>query len=256
MQRELLLPSLASVSSAADARRIDIDIVRSARRRSMAIHVSPQGQVEVRVPLRVSAPEISAFLERHRDWVLRKVGDAERNPPWQPQWQPGGEWFWRGERVSLASAGPRGGCLLDGQLALPLRADDDAARWQRAVLLWHRRAAGAMLDARARELFSQHCAPHRLARVEFRWMRVTWGTCGGKRGMDKKRDVVLRLNPWLASLPPSLCDAILLHELAHVEHMNHGAAFYRRLSELNPAWREHDRELRPWARRLLPLLSS
>jgi len=236
--------------------RIAVDIVRSPRRKNLAVHVSAKGEVQVRAPLRASDPLIARFLDTHRDWIMRKVADAQRHPPWQPRWQAGGDWFWRGERIVFVGGGPRGGYLLDGQLALPLRAQDGSERWQRAVLGWHRREAERLLEARARELFSQHAAPHRLQRVEFRWMRATWGTCGGKRAADKRRDVVLRLNPWLAALPPHLCDAILLHELAHVEHMNHGAGFYRRLAEINPLWREHDRELRPWARRLLPLLTA
>ena len=65
--------------------------------------------------------------------------------------------------------------------------------------------------------------------------------------------MVIRLNPWLASLPPALSDAVLLHELAHVEHMHHGAAFYRRLERMDPRWREHDDGLKHWARILFPV---
>lgn len=244
------------LTAGTEPRRITVGVVRSARRRNLAVHVNAKGEVQVRAPLRAPDALITRFLDAHRDWIQRKVADALRQPPWQPAWRAGGEWYWRGERVVFVAGGPRGGSLLDGQLAMPLRHDDDADRWQRAVLNWHRREAAALLESRARDLFVLHAAPHRLAKVEFRWMRATWGTCGGKRGTDKRRDVVLRLNPWLAALPPHLSDAILLHELAHVEHMNHGAGFYSRLAEINPQWREHDRELRPWARRLLPLLTS
>lgn len=243
-------------TSAQSSSLVTVDVVRSARRRNLAIHVNPQGKVEVRAPLAASARAIAEFLDRHRDWVLRKVAEADASPPWQPAWGVGGQWLWRGEPVVLAPGGPRGGRLFDDQLALPLRHDDEPGRWREATFRWHRRAAEELLATRAAGLFQMHCGEHRLARVELRWMRATWGTCSGRRATDRRRDVVLRLNPWLASLPPALCDAILLHELAHVEHMNHGPAFYRRLGQLNPDWKAQDRELRLWARRLFPLIDA
>lgn len=232
---------------------IRIDIVRSPRRRTLAIHVGARGAVEVRAPLWIGAGEIAVFLERHRNWIRRKVDEAAAAPAWMPRWDAGGDWYWRGERVLLVAAPARRAGLQPGELHLPVMAGAAAADWQRAVFNWHRREAKTLLTARIRELFAQHGGTHRLKAIEFRWMRATWGTCGGRRAADGRRDVVIRLNPWLAALPPAVADAVLLHELAHIEHMNHGAAFYRRLERLDPQWREHDRELKHWARLLFPV---
>lgn len=254
MQRDLpLVEAVITDETAGWAQHVAVDVVRSPRRRSLAIHVSPSGQVEVRAPARTDPREIAAFLERHRAWVLRKLADARANPPWVPTWGAGGQWYWRGEAITLAGNGPRGGQLVDGVLRLSVADGHGEDKWRRALFLWHRRAAAELLHERAVALFAEHCGRHRLRTIEFRWMRVTWGTCGGRRAPDGVRDVKLRLNPWLAALPPALCDAILLHELAHVEHMNHGAGFYRRLAALNPDWRAHDDELKHWSRLLLPV---
>ena len=125
--------------------------------------------------------------------------------------------------------------------------------WRRAVLQWHQREARAWLEPRLSALFAAHCRGHHLAAVHWRWTRVTWGTCRAPRGADGGRQVQIRLNYRLAALPPALADAVLLHEIAHVGHLNHGPGFHRRLAALDPAWREHDREIRRWGRRLLPL---
>jgi len=253
---QLDLPLQQTVTVVPDATpALDVAIVRSARRRSLALHVSAHGKVELRAPLRASQRDIAAFLQRHRDWVLRKVADATASPPWTPQWSEGGQWYWQGEVVRLAAGGPRGGQLAGAVLSLQVKPDSDAQAWQRAVALWHRREAAALLQARAALLFDRHCSGHRLKRIDTRWMRATWGTCAGRRAADGKRDITLRLNLWLAALPADLCDAILLHELAHVEHMNHGAGFYRRLTLLNPGWREHDAQLKHWARLLFPVVA-
>ena len=244
---------LPLAEAAPGIREVAVAVVRLPRRRSLAIHVSPLGEVEVRAPLATDSRDIAAFLQRHRDWVLRKVAAARAAPPWEPAWAPGGDWFWRGETLALAAGGRRGGELQGGRLLLPLAAAAPPDAWRRQVFAWHRRQAAPLLADRVGELFAQHCAGHRLLGIELRWMRATWATCGGRRGLDGRRDVRLRLNPWLAALPPLLCDAVLLHELAHVEHMHHGKAFYRRLARLNPDWAAHDETLRDWSRRLLPI---
>lgn len=51
-----------------------------------------------------------------------------------------------------------------------------------------------------------------------------WGSCSAKDNIN------LNLN--LVRLPQVLCDYILLHELCHLRHRDHGASFHRLLEEL------------------------
>jgi predicted metal-dependent hydrolase len=50
------------------------------------------------------------------------------------------------------------------------------------------------------------------------------------------REGVIRLNESLATLPTSVMEETLAHELVHLELFNHSSAFWRRLSELLPDW--------------------
>ena len=45
-------------------------LIRS-RRRSLALQISPEGELIVRAPLRMSQREIDALVARHRDWIAR-----------------------------------------------------------------------------------------------------------------------------------------------------------------------------------------
>lgn len=270
MSLEFLLPSAQIIDEPLPGLPgIEVTVVRSSRRRHLAIHVCPMGRVEVRASLHARDQDIRDFFARHRLWVGRKLAEAAAHPPWVPAWREGGLWYWCGEQIELRRGGPRGGQLVDGALCLPMakgaantavlseaEAVADAAGWQRATLRWHRQAAEDLLYPRLAALFATHCAGHRLHAVQWRWMRATWGTCRAKRLAVGSRAVSIRLNPWLAALPPQLCDAVLLHELAHVEHMNHGAGFYRRLAYLDPDWRVHDAALKRWARLLFPVASQ
>jgi len=44
-------------------------------------------------------------------------------------------------------------------------------------------------------------------------------------------------------LPPELRDYIILHELAHLEQMNHSRAFWDLLEQLDPKARQHDKAI-------------
>lgn len=242
---------LATSPPAADA--VEVVVVRSARRRTLALHVSDGGRIEARVPLRVPAVEVERFVHEHRRWLLRKVAEFAGAPRWRPNWGEGGEWFVQGVPLRLVAGSARGVVQHGDSLALPLSALADPTRCRRRVVGWHKTETGNRLRARTEELFARHCAGDVLRGVEFRWMRATWGTCTARRLPTGARQATIRLNLWLGAVPPALADAVILHEIAHVAHMHHGAAFYRRLDALDPGRARHDEELKHWARLLFPV---
>ena len=49
-----------------------VEVVRSARK-SLALEIRPDGRVLVRAPMRTGMPQIRAFVDRHRDWIEKKL---------------------------------------------------------------------------------------------------------------------------------------------------------------------------------------
>ena len=47
---------------------IPVELVRS-RRKTLALHITADGKVQVRAPLRTPRPVIRLFVEQHRDWI-------------------------------------------------------------------------------------------------------------------------------------------------------------------------------------------
>ena len=97
-----------------------------------------------------------------------------------------------------------------------------------------RQQAARDLPARLRALAAEH--GYTVGSVTVRAQRTRWGSCSPTGRIS--------LNWRLIQLPPSVSDYILLHELAHLTHLNHSARFWREVERICP-WH---REARAWLR--------
>lgn len=65
--------------------------------------------------------------------------------------------------------------------------------------------------------------------------RTRYGSCSGKNS--------LCFSCWLGACPPEAVDLVVVHELCHIVHKNHGPQFYALLESVLPDWRERKRKL-------------
>jgi len=66
-------------------------------------------------------------------------------------------------------------------------------------------------------------------------MKKRWGSCSKQKGII--------LNTELVKAPSHTIDYVVMHELCHLKHYNHGKAFYRLLNSVMPDWRERKKRL-------------
>jgi len=75
-------------------------------------------------------------------------------------------------------------------------------------------------------------------RLVFRRQKTRWGSCSGKNNIN--------LNIKIAALPAHLQDYVLLHELVHTKHKNHGRLFWAELDKLTGDARQLRKEMRKY----------
>ncbi|MBQ8985250.1 M48 family metallopeptidase [Candidatus Saccharibacteria bacterium] len=63
-----------------------------------------------------------------------------------------------------------------------------------------------------------------------------WGSCSSKR--------TISLNIGLMKLPEPLRDYVILHELAHLNHMDHSKAFWAEVETHDKNYKAHDKKLK------------
>ena len=81
--------------------------------------------------------------------------------------------------------------------------------------------------------------------LRLRPLRASWGRCSS-RGV-----VTLSLD--LAQLPESLAEYVLVHELAHLTHLDHSPRFWALVDRHLPDRKGRVEALKAWQARILPL---
>ena len=99
-----------------------------------------------------------------------------------------------------------------------------------------RMAAKRTLPARLAELAEKYSFTYN--RVRIKHNVSNWGSC------SRKGNINLNLN--LVRLPDDLKDYVLLHELCHLKHPNHGEAFHALLESVCPDHRKKEKEVRKY----------
>lgn len=67
--------------------------------------------------------------------------------------------------------------------------------------------------------------------------RTRFGSCSGKNSIS--------FSLYLMQHPPQAIDYVVVHELSHIRHKNHGPAFYAEVERYMPDYRQRQAMLRP-----------
>src|SRR5690606_15106137 len=68
-------------------------------------------------------------------------------------------------------------------------------------------------------------------RLTIRGQRTLWGSCSGEGAIS--------LNWKLMACPADVIDYVIVHELSHIPHRNHGPGFWRLVARFDPDYKRH-----------------
>ena len=229
--RDLVTRDARSMALGAGA--IDYVLVRRRGRRGIGLKVDETG-LTVSAPATMPLARVEALARESERWILRKIAEwSERQVP-VAAWHDGAPLNFLGEVVTLRVVpGKRSHAeLAAGELRVTLRGDT-GEEIRRAVVRWYRRAAHEWLAERTRTLATRAgIAP---PKVMISSAMARWGSCNSRREV--------RLAWRLVKAPLALIDYVICHELAHLRHMNHSAAFWAEVGRQCPDYKRLRAEL-------------
>ena len=216
------------------AEAIPYTIRRSPRARRVSVTVDPSAGVEVVLPGRAREREAAAAIRELRPWIERRLRALAR---------------------ARAELGRREGFVPYLGEALELRADPGRERVARrgdallvpagdhvpALERWYRRRARAEIEPRLRHACD--AAGHDLRGLSIRGQRTRWASCSPTGTMS--------FNWRLLLAPAPVLEAVVWHEVCHLDIPDHSPRFWRLLQKRCPDYREHQR----WLKRYGALLT-
>ena len=210
---------------------------RRARRRTIGIAVDERGLCAA-APRWATVAEVEAFIREKERWVLKRLDEArcQAKPPFL--WQEGARLPYLGRDLVLARGRLAATWLDDIRLQVPAPAFRSAGELRGAVLGWLKQAALALFAGRIERLAPalKVAAPE----VGLSNAASQWGSCSvGPHGRGR-----VLLHWKLVHFEVRLVDYVVAHELAHLRHMNHSAAFWRTVESVYPDHKAARRALR------------
>ncbi len=209
-------------------------ITKKRGQRTMRLRVDTKGQVQISMPWLASRTQAINFILSKAEWIHEQQLDTHF-VPYHGMLLGKTLQLIIQENSTRSRSEQKGKQLIihfPGTYSPPTIAHIE--KIEKAIMAALRVESEKILLPRLRELadmYNFHYASSSIKRVIGRW-----GSC------DSRRHITLSI--FLIQLPIELIDYVLLHELTHTVHMNHSAAFWSKLAEVCPEYKQLRKDMR------------
>lgn len=181
--------------------------------------------------------QIFEFLLKKKTWIEKNLSQFEElHKNFQsPPFEEGAHFPFLGElkyfHFSLTPRSQFFFSIEDGYLVcyIPMdkkSTDYSTEQYQAQLVKFYHREAVKHISARVKEL--SQITGLKPKKVSFRAQRTRWGSCSSKGQIS--------LNWKMICQSPSLIDYIVIHELCHLQHMNHSSDFWSLVESFFPSY--------------------
>jgi predicted metal-dependent hydrolase len=215
--------------------RIAYQVRRTGRRsKNISVRVRPDATVRVCAPNWASLKDIQGVVQMHAAWIADQVAQARAIAP---RYEAGALHFYLGKRypLSVGATAIKPSVTFTGRRLHVATSRTEPEQLRELLRRFYRAEAAAVIGRRLAHLVPRLEWIRAEPNWKLRWMRAQWGSC------STHGDITF--NTQLAKVPLALIDYVLVHELAHIKHHDHGRGFERLMDRHMPHWRERRREL-------------
>lgn len=200
--------------------------IHRSHRSSLALHITPDGEVIVKVPFFMPNFLINQFLAEKEEWIQKSLTKITQRKRPHKTYKEGESFFYLGKEYILRFTD-----------AIHIVFQDDTVLFPKALLFRAQKELTAWYTTQAKKLITERVAYHaekmhvKHNGLLFSDTKSKWGTCF--------HDNSLQFNWRLIMTPIMVIDYVIIHELSHITHKNHSDAFWRRVRQFTPAYRQH-----------------
>jgi hypothetical protein len=215
-------------------------------RRSISLIVSPDKGVTVRAPYKTSLRSIEKFVREKEDWIrkhlekhseLIRINHGKEFTEGEAHLYLGKEYYLK----ILESPEPYVK-QYDSFIEVGLNETCNTKKIRSILGIWYRRQSRECFARRFEDIINNNLNYGFLpSGFVVKPLRSRWGSCTS-RGR-------ITISSELIKLDPVFADYVIIHELCHLKHHNHGKEFYRLLEELVPDYKDIRKELKKYLTR-------
>jgi predicted metal-dependent hydrolase len=235
----LQVESLVLNSTSDAGAAVPVIIKRSDKRKTWSLAVRPGGEVILSVPQSMPSYKVEELLKKYEEWIqkrYRKYSQLTRIDLSQ-RWSDGQDFYYQGKNLKLSFARSSFSFVSVDEERLKVSLPDfKTTTVKRVVEDWIEEDSFKMAS-----LYLQKWTPRFALKqtppLKLRLLRRSWGQC--------RSDGRITLHKFLARLHPEFFEYVLVHELCHLFHMNHGPGFKALLGSHLPHWKEIKKKHEP-----------
>jgi predicted metal-dependent hydrolase len=191
----------------------------------------------ITIPWKGRAPAPEELLFRHRRWISNRVGEEGNRRNLLPELKEGEKIPLLGTpwtlKIQIGSARKSTWMFYPEEQILCLSARDSSGI-PKELEHWYKYMAEDYLEKRI---------PHWAERIkvspagfQVKNQRTIWGSCSHRKNLNFNWRIMI--------LSPMAADYLIIHELAHLKHLNHSARYWAVVERFCPDFRTGRKELR------------
>ncbi|MDA3798927.1 MAG: SprT family zinc-dependent metalloprotease [Kiritimatiellae bacterium] len=218
---------------------IDYDI-KFSRRKTIAIKVKRTGEIVVAAPIRCSKKTIHQFVLSKEDWINKSLTKVEQYQEQIKRNYHEGELFpYKGSEYPLVFINSlENRVVFDPEVGIQV--PSDILNVADLVYNWYVEEACQCITESVK-LYS-HVLNLYPSKLKISNMKASWGSCSSRGRVSIAWRLIMA--------PPEVLDYVVIHELAHLEHLNHSKTFWSHVEECYPNFKQCKKWLKQNAHKL------
>jgi len=196
-----------------------VTIIKSARRKTMALKVTRDG-VSVHMPSNAAISLAKKFVQQKTSWIQYKLKQQDSRQPVIKHYVDGESLLFLGEQYNLRlnQSAVTNIHKDNTDIVITSRsAPPSTASVKRNLVNWYKQQAELYIKERTQQLAEKTGLKPRSITVKT--YKARWGSC--------RITGDIQFNWKLMLAPPAIIDYVIVHELCHLTHHNHSAAFWQ-----------------------------
>jgi len=206
----------------------------SKRAKRLSIYLHNSGKLEIVAPERASSKRIQKFIQAHKPWIKKHRAILAQKTPHKEQGTRPQQielpFLKRTWRIVYRASCKR---LIEHDNWLELPQDKSDIEIVKLLGKWLKKQSEHFITPLMQEL--SVTTGLRYQKLTFRGQKTRWGSCSPKGSIN--------LNYCLLFLSEDYVRYVLIHELCHLEELNHSRAFWNLVKRYQPNYRKFDKKL-------------